>query len=191
MLFVLRKSQVFTFYFILQFLVFKAFAVDTNFSNLDLSSVKALVKKWASSEVVIVGVQKHNQGLDKKYSDLDNAKWKKLAANDQLLKELQSNDVSQFLKNDSPEYVTEVFVSGLDGKKVALTKKTTSWDHSGKEKHELPLKNKDWQGKIELDDSTGIHQIQISVPILKNSKVIGSLVVGVSVVKLAASVGHK
>jgi hypothetical protein len=43
------------------------------------------------------------------------------------------------------------------------------------------MNGKTWQGTIEVDESTGLQQIQIAVPVLSDGKPIGSLVVGLSV----------
>ena len=46
------------------------------------------------------------------------------------------------------------------------------------------MSGKVWQGVVELDESTGLQQIQVSVPVLAEGQAVGSLVVGVSVSKL-------
>jgi hypothetical protein len=41
-----------------------------------------------------------------------------------------------------------------------------------------------WQGEPEVDESTGVKQLQVAVPVLDGDKPIGSLVVGISLTKL-------
>jgi len=157
----------------------------------DLSKQIELAKTIAASELVRNGVLKHNSELSAEHKELTNLSWKHLGATDRKVKDLAENPIAKFLKDSFPKYVTEVFVSGKDGKKVAFTRRTTSWDHTGKDKHEIPMKNTVWQGSIERDESTGVHQIQIAVPVFHEGSAIGSMVVGISIVNLERSQGTK
>ena len=67
----------------------------------------------------------------------------------------------------------------------AFLSKTSNWNHKGKPKHDVPMAGKMWQGPLEVDESRGIKQIQIAVPVSDGDKPIGSLVVGISVTKLS------
>ena len=49
----------------------------------------------------------------------------------------------------------------------------------------LPMSGKTWQGEVEVDESSGLQQLQVAVPVLDSGKPIGSLVVGLSIGKLA------
>ena len=49
------------------------------------------------------------------------------------------------------------------------------------------MAGKTWQGPIEVDESTGLQQIQVAVPVLDSGKPIGSLVIGLSLAKLNKS----
>jgi hypothetical protein len=46
------------------------------------------------------------------------------------------------------------------------------------------MAGKTWQGKVEVDESSGLQQLQISVPVIIDGKPAGSLVVGVSLLKI-------
>lgn len=94
------------------------------------------------------------------------------------------NDTAQTLKSKKTEAVSEAFVSSADGLKVAFLGKTTSWSHKGKPKHDEPMAGKTWQGPVEVDESTGLQQIQVAVPVMDDGKPIGSLVIGLSIAKL-------
>lgn len=48
-----------------------------------------------------------------------------------------------------------------------------------------PMSGKPWQGDVEVDESSGLQQLQMAVPVLDAGKPIGSLVVGSSIGKLA------
>ena len=47
------------------------------------------------------------------------------------------------------------------------------------------MTSKTWQGPIEVDESSGAQQVQVSMPILDGDKPIGSLVIGLSASKLS------
>jgi hypothetical protein len=93
--------------------------------------------------------------------------------------------VADFLKAKKTEAVSEAFVSGAEGTKVAFLAKTSGWSHKGKPKHDLPMSGKTWQGAVEVDESTGLQQVQVAVPVIDGGKPIGSLVVGLSLAKLS------
>jgi hypothetical protein len=95
------------------------------------------------------------------------------------------NPVGQFLKSKKSEVVTEAFVSDAAGLKVGFIAKTSGWSHKGKPKHDVPMTGKHWQGPVEVDESSGQQQLQVSVPVVDGGKPIGSLVVGLSATKLA------
>jgi len=67
---------------------------------------------------------------------------------------------------------------------VAFLAKTTNWCHKGKPKFDVPMTDKTWQGPVEVDESTGVQQVQLGVPVLDGGKPIGVLVVGISLSKL-------
>ena len=47
------------------------------------------------------------------------------------------------------------------------------------------MSGKTWQGDVEVDESSGLRQMQVGVPVLDGRTPIGSLVVGLSIGKLA------
>jgi hypothetical protein len=91
---------------------------------------------------------------------------------------LTKNELAAWLKEKKDASISEIFVSGSNGNKVALTSKTSNWSHKGKPKHDVPMTGKTWQGKPELDQSTGKVSIQVSAPVKEGEKSIGSIVVG-------------
>jgi hypothetical protein len=111
-------------------------------------------------------------------------KWKGLSVLDPLVRGFAKNDAAVLLKSKQGSVVTESFLSGSDGTKVAFLSKPTNWSHKGKDKHESPMSGKTWQGPVETDESTGQRQLQVAVPVLDGGKPIGSLVVGLGVSKL-------
>jgi hypothetical protein len=46
------------------------------------------------------------------------------------------------------------------------------------------MTGKTWQGKPEVDESSGQYQVQVSVPVLDGNIPIGSIVIGLNLSKL-------
>lgn len=150
--------------------------------KIDLKTLE--IRDWARTPSLIEALKTHNASPPKAAQNMTQEKWKSLSMLDPLVKEILKNKTSQWLKSKKDETVSEAFVSGANGTKIAFLAKTSNWTHNGKDKHDEPMKGKVWQGIIEIDDSTGTNQIQVGVPILDGGKPIGSLVVGLRVEKL-------
>ena len=100
------------------------------------------------------------------------------------VKAFSKNDLAAYLRTLKDDSVSEIFVSGADGTKVAFLSKTSNWSHKGKPKHDVPMSGKTWTGKPELDESTGVQQVQVGLPVLDGGKAVGSIVVGLNLSKL-------
>ncbi len=142
------------------------------------------VQAWASDPAIVKAVKAQNEKPSADVAAMTQEKWKELAITDPFIRTLIKNPAGDVLKSKKSEVICEAFVSSADGKKVAFLSKTTSWCHAGKPKHDDPMKNKVWQGSIEVDESSGVQSIQVAVPVLDDGKPIGSLVVGLAVSKL-------
>lgn len=149
-----------------------------------IDALVPVIQAWANDAVIVKAVQAHNASLPPDQAAMTGDQWKTLSILDPFVKTFSSNEAAQFLKSKKIDTVPKVFVNGADGLKVAFLAKTADWNHKGKPKHDLPMTGKNWQGTIEVDPTTGLQQIQISVPVLDNGKPIGSLVAGLSVAKL-------
>lgn len=146
-----------------------------------LDAKVASLKAWSTEPAIVAAVKAHNAKPETKFT---NDSWKTLTVLDPDVRAFQQNAAATWMKAHKDEAVTEAFVSGADGGKVAFLSKPTSWNHAGKPKHDKPMSGKNWQGEVEVDASTGARQIQISVPVLDGGKPIGSIVVGISLAKL-------
>ena len=62
--------------------------------------------------------------------------------------------------------------------------KKAYWSHADKDKHKAPIAGKTWIGPVEMDESTGMQQVQVGLPVLDGGKPIGSIVFGLVVTKL-------
>ena len=142
------------------------------------------IQTWAANPVLINAVKAHNAALPAELAAMTQEKWKTLSVLDPFVRGFSKNEAGEFLKTRKSEVVSEAFLSGADGIKVAFLSKPTNWSHKGKEKHDVPMTGKTWQGPVETDESTGARQLQVSVPVLDGDKPIGSLVVGLAVSKL-------
>ena len=147
------------------------------------SQIKA-VQEWAKDPAVLKAVQAHNAGPGADAAAMTQDKWKSLTVLDPFVRGFSKNAAADVLKSKKTEAVTEAFISGNDGFKVAFLSKTSNWSHKGKPKHDVPMSGKTWQGAVEVDESTGLQQIQVAVPVLEGDQPIGSLVVGLSLAKL-------
>lgn len=144
-----------------------------------------VIATWAADPVVVGAVKAHNAALPPEHLALDQDKWSKLTVLDPLVRSFTKNPVGQFLKAKKNDFVTEAFVSDAEGRKVGFLAKTTRWSHRGQPKHEVPMTGKIWQGAVELDESSGRQQLQVSVPVLADGQPVGSLVVGLSISQLS------
>ncbi len=142
------------------------------------------IKAWAADPVIVAAVKALNASAPPDYAAMTNEKWSELSILDPFVRAFTRNEVAAVLKGKKTDEVSEAFVSAANGMKVAFLSKTTSWIHKGKPKHDVPMTGKSWQGKLETDESTGVQQIQLSVPVLDAGKPIGSLVVGFAISKL-------
>ncbi|HEY0883411.1 MAG TPA: hypothetical protein VGD87_17880 [Archangium sp.] len=142
------------------------------------------LKQWATDPALVAAVRQHNSSLPPDDAAMTQDKWRSLTVLDPFVRSFSKNAAGQFLKSKKTELVGEAFVSGSDGLKVGFLNKSTNWSHKGSAKHETPMKGGTWQGKPEIDESSGLVLVQVSVPVLDGGKPIGSLVVGLVVSKL-------
>jgi hypothetical protein len=142
------------------------------------------VKQVAADPKIVEAVKAINSSPLADYKDMNQDKWKELPILDPKVRYFSKTPAAEILKTKKKEEISEMFVNAADGSKVAFLAKTSNWSHKGKPKHDDPMSGKTWQGKIEVDDSTGLKSIQVAVPVMDGSTPIGSLVSGFSLTKL-------
>ncbi len=142
------------------------------------------VKAWASDPAIVNAVKAQNANLPADYAAITQEKWKAFTVLDPFVRSFTKNPAGTFLKEKKGDIVTEAFVSDAAGLKVAFLSKPSGWSHKGNPKHDKPMSGQTWQGPVEVDESTGLQQIQVAVPVLDDGKPIGSLVAGLSLSKL-------
>jgi hypothetical protein len=140
---------------------------------------------WAADPELVADVRAHNAATPPEETALTQEQWHNLTVLDPLVRRFTRSPSGQLLKSKRSALVTEAFVSDAKGLKVGFIAKTSNWSHAGKPKHDQPMSGKNWQGPIEIDESAGLRQLQISVPVRDGNQVIGSLVVGLNVTQLA------
>jgi hypothetical protein len=145
-----------------------------------LKAVQAL----AATPALVEAVKAQNASTPADYSAMTQDKWKGLTVLDPFVRAFTKNPAGVLLKSKKTEAVSEAFLSDASGLKVAFLSKPSNWSHKGKAKHDDPMAGKTWQGPVEVDESSGVQQVQVAVPILDGGKPIGSLVVGISLSKL-------
>jgi hypothetical protein len=142
------------------------------------------VSSWSTDKKIVDAVRSFNANPPAIVKGMTQEKWESLSMLSPEVKAESKNDLAAYLRTLKDGNISEIFVSGADGTKVAFLSKTTNWSHKGKPKHDLPMGGKTWIGKPELDASTGVQQVQIALPVLDNGKAIGSIVVGLNLSKL-------
>lgn len=161
----------------------RAFAIDADLQK-KIDARLPEIKKLAADAKVVDAVKEQNKAPTAEVQAMTQEKWKTLKVLDPFIRALTKNPAAEVLKAGKGEIISEAFVSSADGKKVAFLSKPTGWSHAGKPKHDDAMAGKIWYGDVEVDESTGVQQIQVSVPVLDGDKPIGSLVVGLKISSL-------
>lgn len=142
------------------------------------------LQSWSTDPSVVAAVKAHNANPSPESKAMTNEKWKSLTLLDPFVRSFSKNSLAERIKSMKDASITEVFVSGADGTKVAFLSKTSAWSHQGKPKHDQPMAGKTYIGSPEVDESSGQLQVQIGLPVLDGGRPIGSIVVGLGVAKL-------
>ncbi len=142
------------------------------------------LKSWSTDPNIVTAVKAANTNPPQEARDMTNERWGKLTVLDPVVRSFARNALAQYLKAKHDDQISECFVSGAGGTKVAFLSKTTNWSHADKDKHKVPMTGKVSIGPAEVDQSTGELQVQVGLPVLDSGKPIGSIVVGLSVSKL-------
>jgi len=150
------------------------------------AKVDAYLKEYralGSDPTVVKAVKDFNAAPPPEAAGMNQDKWASLSVLSNEVKAFAKNSLAEYLKTKRTPVMAELFVSGANGTKVAFFAKTTSWNHSGKPKHDLPMSGKTWIDVPALDESSGKVTVQISFPVLDGTKPIGSIVIGLDVSK--------
>ncbi|MCO5142489.1 MAG: hypothetical protein M9962_05305 [Oligoflexia bacterium] len=162
--------------------------IDDNYDEQKISDridkeVPVLMKILENPKL-IEKIKSQNESLPKILHIVSNKNWKNYNGSSDVIKFLEKNELAKELRELMPFYVSEFFVSDMNGKKVLFFEKTTWFDHSKLEKYLVPKKGSIWKGKMERDESSGIHQVQVGLPVRDKNKIIGVATFGLSIVRL-------
>ena len=142
------------------------------------------LQSWSADPQIVTAVKAYNTSAPAEAKAMTNDKWTSASLLDPFVRSLTRNPLATYIKTKQDDVISECFVSGADGGKVAFLAKTTSWSHKGKPKHEDPMAGKVWVGPVEVDQSSGQQQVQVGLPVIDGGRPIGSIVVGLSVARL-------
>lgn len=149
-----------------------------------VDSLSALMLPLGKDPQVVAAVKAQNARLPEVLAGMDEAKWKSLTVESPELLAVSKSELAAYLRGRVHHTVIELFINDAEGRKVVLFAKTSNWKHKGKAKHDRPMLGKPWTGPLELDESTGQMQVQVSFPVLDGDKPIGSVVLGFWLPKL-------
>lgn len=144
----------------------------------------AEIKAWAADPAIVAAVVAHNAQMPADQAGMTQEKWKTLSLLDPFVRGFAKNEAGVALKARKGAWTAEAFVSDAKGFKVAFLAKPSNWCHAGSPKHDVPMTGKVWQGSAAVDESSGLQQLQVAVPVLDNGRPVGTLVVGLSLGKL-------
>jgi len=133
---------------------------------------------WGSDPAIVSAVKAFNSAPPAETQGMTQERWASLTLLDPVVRALSKNQLATYLKSKKDDSISEIFVSGAGGTKVAFLSKTTSWSHKGKAKHDLPMAGKTWVGPLDVDESSGALQVQVAFPVVDGGKPIGSIVIG-------------
>jgi hypothetical protein len=164
------------------------FAMSAISEELQKSIDKVLpdLKKLSSDPQIVTTVKNHNVTPPSEAIEMTNETWKTLTILSAVVKSFTTSEIGKYIKSIKSDYISEMFINTSNGNKVTFLSKTTSWNHSGNPKHDMPMKGKMWIGEREFDESSGEEQIQIGLPVLDGKTPVGSIIIGLSITKLKA-----
>lgn len=136
---------------------------------------------WSTDPQIVSAVKANNTNPPAANKAMTNEQWKNLTILDPFVRSFSKNALATHLKEKKDAQIAECFVSSADGTKVAFLAKTSAWSHRDKDKHRVPMTGNTWIGPLELDESTGLQEVQIGLPVLDGATPIGSIVIGLNV----------
>lgn len=151
------------------------------------------IVRWAADPVLVAAIKKQNaetSSFDQARIDYLDAKWRsgRFAENDSLIEEVLSNEAADYLRTqvaDSGGAITEAFVMDAKGLNVAASAATSDYWQGDEAKFQQTYMmgaNAVHFGDVELDESTGAVQGQISMTIVdsESGNIVGAMTIGVN-----------
>ena len=81
------------------------------------------LSSWSTNAEVVAAVKAHNTNPSPDAKGMTNEKWKQLTLLDPFVRGFTENPAAQAVKAKKEDWVSECFISGADGTKVAFLSK--------------------------------------------------------------------
>jgi hypothetical protein len=145
---------------------------------------KKRVAPWASDPLIVKAVKEAN--AKGPIPGMGNAKWRGLKENDPVVTAFVNNPAGKQLTkwmNSDPKGVNKIVLTGDKGQRVAFTSMPAAYLGKGRPNYDVSMNDrKVWQqDESRPDPSTNIDTVQISAPVKDGDKVIGVLLVSLTV----------
>lgn len=144
------------------------------------------IRRMAFHPVIVRAVQaQNNQKLTMEVIEQRDTEWRSSQEENSLQRSITNSEASEVLRTfveRNPDY-SEAFATDNQGANVAMYPVTSDYWQGDEDKWINSFNGGDgkvWIGGIELDESTNLVAVQVSVPILDQGETIGVLVVGVT-----------
>lgn len=168
-------------------------AMANQYESAMQSFLESNISQWASDPVLVAAIKEQNTET-KDYSEAEiaklDAKWRSglFADNEPLIEGVLTNAASDYLRDrvaQSGGAITEVFVMDAQGLNVAASDATSDYWQGDEAKFQQTYQvgaDAVHFGDVELDESTGAVQAQISMTIVDSDTgyVVGAITVGVN-----------
>ena len=151
-----------------------------------IDQYKTQAMTWAADPLIIQAVKDSNaQGP---IAGMGNAKWRELKDTDPVVQGFVTNPAGQLVTqwmNADAKGINKIVLSGEKSQRAAFTSMPAIYLGKGKPNYDEAIGGKAWQqGETKPDPSTNIDTVQIAAPVKDGGKVIGVLLVSLTVESL-------
>lgn len=152
-----------------------------------IDAYKKQVAIWAADPLIVKAVKEIN--VKGPIPMMGNAKWREIKETDPVVTAFVDNAAGQLLTkwlNADAKSINKIVLSGDKSHRVAFTSMPALYIGKGKPNFDTSFNDeKVWQqGETKPDPSTNIESVQISAPVKDGDKVIGVLLVALTVSNL-------
>lgn len=152
-----------------------------------IDAYKKQMAAWASDPLIVKAVKEAN--AKGPLPMMGNAKWREIKETDAIVTAFISSPVGQLMlkwQNADAKGINKIVLSGDKSHRVAFTDMPAIYIAKGKPNFDASFNDgKVWQqGESKPDPSTKIDSVQISAPVKDGDKVIGVLLVALTVSNL-------
>jgi hypothetical protein len=151
---------------------------------------KSTLVNLGTDPVIVKAVKEENsKGKTLEQIKQHDEKWKATPGIADYMKAIMTSECGKHLRKiqDSSPYYAELFVMDNLGGNVCMTDKTSDYWQGDEAKFKKSYKGGNGGlhiGDVKFDDSTQVYLVQVSVPVIDGSEVIGAITIGVDVDKI-------